>query len=632
MGVSEEQGQARQNRRLFGYYFKRWRKWRREAIWASCYYHGKQWDRAEAKSLDDKHRKHLVLNSLFPIVNSLMGLERQYMPEAVIRPVGLGNEYVAEIGQRVVKSVMDEEAHFERIRAFQDECIVGRGYLVVDSGRDANYRSVLKLGYETWQDMFPDPDNTSLSLEPCRSIFRTRWETIETLLADYPDKAKEIKEIPLDQAKMLELDRGEGVFNVEIEGKTLHLDQKQNRVRVLERWYKQRRERVIITNWQTGQTQLLGKWPSEVVALALTQPFDPQRQPFVPETRQIDEVRLLTTCWDVVLYDGPAPLHDRHYPFIALTGFQTVPVACDSEEGRTTTLGLEDTLYGVIKQAIDPQREKNMRRSAMVDLLNRAPGGGWLIPEGTVNEDNWAEQAGQIAPMLRYKPYGNREPREIRTTLMNQAMVAASQMSDIEVQTITGGNEVLRGVTSMNREAASLHAQRREAALSVLAPILNHARFAYNEAVRRIFQCIPKAYDPDTVMELLGDEGGSPEAQQYVQELLENDDTYNYKVTLSEEDYRHSERARTVDVFLRFNEVAAKMGRPDQMVPMEIVMEFVDLPGYVKEKMAFLQAQQQMAGMGMPQNQIDITTGQMPAQGGAVGGNQPAAMPAGPQA
>jgi len=168
--------------------------------------------------------------------------------------------------------------------------------------------------------------------------------------------------------------------------------------------------------------------------------------------------------------------------------------------------------YGITRFAKDPQRMYNFWSTSMTESVALAPKAKWLLAEGQDegHETDWAMANIKSTPVLRYKqtdidgrvaPAPTRlQPEPPPTGIMS----AAAQISN-DLQTVIGifdPNQMPTG----NLSGKALNGQQQQIDLSTFHYYDNLTR-SIRHTGKIILDLVPKIYDAQRVMRIIGDDG-----------------------------------------------------------------------------------------------------------------------------
>ena len=168
--------------------------------------------------------------------------------------------------------------------------------------------------------------------------------------------------------------------------------------------------------------------------------------------------------------------------------------------------------FGLVRHAKDPQRMYNFWRTSQTESIALAPKAKWLLAEGQDegHENEWAQANIKSAPVLRYKQTDiEGRPAPAPTRLQPEAVpagiveAAASINGDLQaVLGIFDPNQMPTG----NMSGKALNGQQQQIDLSNYHFYDNLTR-SIKHTGKIILDLIPKIYDAERVMRIIGDDG-----------------------------------------------------------------------------------------------------------------------------
>ena len=168
--------------------------------------------------------------------------------------------------------------------------------------------------------------------------------------------------------------------------------------------------------------------------------------------------------------------------------------------------------YGLVRFAKDPQRMYNFWRTSMTESVALAPKAKWLLAEGQDegHENEWAMANIKSTPVLRYKQKDiEGQPAPVPTRLQPEApptgiMEAAGAIS-ADLQMVLGIMDPNQ-LPSGNISGKALQGQQNQVDLSNFHFYDNMTR-SIRHTGKIILDLIPKIYDTQRVMRIIGSDG-----------------------------------------------------------------------------------------------------------------------------
>jgi hypothetical protein len=168
----------------------------------------------------------------------------------------------------------------------------------------------------------------------------------------------------------------------------------------------------------------------------------------------------------------------------------------------------------LIWHAKDAQRAFNFQRSASTEAVGLEPKAPWIVPKGSVDEDeNWATANTISHAYLEYDP--GKGPPPQRTQLNLSAGAAAMQeamAANDDMKAIMGIYDASLGQRSNETSGKAIMARQREGDISTFHFIDNLSR-AIKHTGRVLIDLIPSVYSGERVIRVLGEDGEADNAQ-----------------------------------------------------------------------------------------------------------------------
>jgi len=187
--------------------------------------------------------------------------------------------------------------------------------------------------------------------------------------------------------------------------------------------------------------------------------------------------------------------------------------------GHLIDVAGERQITGLIHDAIDGQRMYNYSVSAYVERVALVPKAPFIAAEGQIegHEAEWASANTSNLPVLTYKPTDlngtpvpppQRQPGADVPTGWLQAM----QMTEHDIQSALGMYNASLGAPSNEKSGKAITARQRESDNSTFHFIDNLSR-SIRQIGRILVDLIPKIYDTQRVVRILGEDGSVDTAE-----------------------------------------------------------------------------------------------------------------------
>ena len=180
--------------------------------------------------------------------------------------------------------------------------------------------------------------------------------------------------------------------------------------------------------------------------------------------------------------------------------------------GQSTIVQGKHKRFGLVRMAKDPQRMYNYWSTALTETVALAPKAKWILAEGQDegHENEWAQANIKAMPVLRYKqtdidgrpanPPIRQQPESPPTGAM-----AAMQSMNLDLQAVIGiydPNQLPQGIQS----GKAIQGQQMQSDMTNMHYYDNLTR-SIRQVGRIILDLIPKIYDTQRAMRIIGDDG-----------------------------------------------------------------------------------------------------------------------------
>jgi Phage P22-like portal protein len=180
--------------------------------------------------------------------------------------------------------------------------------------------------------------------------------------------------------------------------------------------------------------------------------------------------------------------------------------------GRHIVVGDKRKKFGMIRYAKDPQRMYNFWQTSITEGVALAPKAKWLIAEGQDegHENDWANANIKSFPLLRYKQTdidGRPAPVPVRLQPEppQQGIMMAAAGVDDDIKSIMGVFDPAQ-LKQGNISGKALNGQQQQVDLTNYDYYDNLTR-SISHAGTIILDLLPKIYDTERVMRIIGDDG-----------------------------------------------------------------------------------------------------------------------------
>lgn len=526
---------------------------------------GKQWPEGIKRQRELDQRPCLTVNRMPQFIRQVVNDIRQNRPTVRVRPVDGGADIeTAEVLAGMIRHIehaSDADVAYDTAGQNAVSCSIGWIRVVTDYADAQSFDLDIRIDrIRNPFTVYADPASYRADGSDMRWAFVTEQIPREDFKKAWP-KA---------QAASVDL---KGIGDAE------RLWYSENSVRIAE-YFKVVKEAKTLVQLVDGTVGLLDD-PQIKAALEVLAIAGVDEQTAIVRRREVEQqsVKWYKISGHDVLESGDWP--GRWIPL--------VPVYGDEMDINGKRL-----LFSLIRFAKDPQRMFNFWRTAATELVALAPKAPFIGTAAQFEgyEDMWSSANVASHPYLIYNPDSQapgmpqRQPyMGVPAGALQEALSAADDM-----KATTGIYDASLGSRSNETSGKAILARQREGDVSTFHFIDNLSR-AIRHVGRILIDLIPKVYDTERVVRILG-EDGKPEDVMLVPGLADVDETVTaelrqkveriYDVTVGRYDVAvdtgpsyTTRREEAADLILRMIQAAPQVAP----VVLDILMRNLDIPG-----------------------------------------------------
>jgi hypothetical protein len=452
-------------------------KWAERAKQAVDFFEGRQWTETQLSAMARGKRPALQFNIIAPIVRMVLGYQRSNKTDITYKPGQdtRASEHVAEALTGLDK-IIASAGHMEFVdtEVFLDGLIADRGFYDTRLDWETNDLGELLTKAVDPFTIYPDPDADTYDLNESAAFMQTSkfvsLDEVEAALGR--DVADLIRPFTMGQTPLAPISSlivNDEITPVRFFGEREDLvtdwwdsfyslmgdfvDRHRKTIRIIESQYKVREPRNVIIDLETGDKKVLPvDWGPDKIEKALLYAAIVEN-PCIVQRRMVERIHWTTMAGDLILYDAPS-MFDRYtqtgyFPYFR-RGFSR----------------------GMVEDLIDPQKEKNKRRSAEVEIVSKTANGGWEYHEDSldpVQERRLIQHGSTPGFNLKWKGAGgDKKPHPIQATKPDLRHERLEIRADEDVRKISGINEEALGATDPKvMSGRAIEARQRQAVISV---------------------------------------------------------------------------------------------------------------------------------------------------------------------
>jgi Phage P22-like portal protein len=526
-------------------------EYRRLALEDLSFYAGDQWpDDVERGRQADK-RPCLTINRLPQFVHQVSNQMRQDKPAPKVSPVDdEADPQTAEVIQGLIRHI-EQQSKADSVRSYAGfyAVVAGRGYYRVLTEYTDPYSFDQELYIRRVKNpatVYMDPSAQQADYSDANWCFIVEDLTEDEFKAQYPDA---------------ELSSAE---NFRSTGDSDPVWRYEGGIRIAEYFYKVM-ETVTIVAVQHPETGELISMPLE------------QAPPGIPVARS-RQTKIPRVKWCKL--NGAEILEQRDWPG------QWIPVI--PVLGEEFDVDGETQLFGMVRNAKDPQRMLNYWESAKTEMIALAPKAPWIGAEGQFenHEKEWAQANTRNFAYLQYKPKSVGQEligppqRQVYEPPIQAISLAQAQTVD-HLKASTGIYDASLG--NRSNETAGIAIQQRQIQGDVANyHFIDNLAASITHEARILVDLIPKIYDrPGRVARIIGEDNSErkvvlnqPYQEQGIERIYDLN-TGRYDVVVGIGPSYATKRQESADAMLQFASISP------EMLPRfaDLIVENMDWPG-----------------------------------------------------
>lgn len=587
--------------------FKRCRNfyedWEKEAKHDYRFALGDQWTSEEIEELKKQGRPAMTFNRIRPIINIVSGYQRDNSARIKVNPEGGEDKVFSDVMDRLVKAI-DKWSHlsFKSGYWFDDGLYCGKGWIeAIMSYSNDPIRGTLEFKQRTPYQILHDPDFREYDLnDGCGYLIKVVRLTKAQLKSLYPHKKKVISGFVKDNDD--DVENGAGLLD---DRDMDPQDDNYGNDRPFS-YQKTSAGNDDDTHGGDGKFTLKEYWRHKyvtkyfVVDSESSEPrkFDTEEQAQAFSDgqgggniigRTVPEMWVRAYACGFILQDEKSPFEPFYsgYPFFRFLS----DWAPNAEEEKWR-------VQGVTRPLKDPQKEKNKAKSQYLHTINTQANSGWIGDDDALTDEGWwqLEQMGS-KPGIVVKKKPGKELREIQPKALNQSQIVREEQADGEFKQISNINPDLMGLQSDSSSGKAMSIRIKQAVLALARLFFN---YRYSKEIMGLFilQMVPMLFDVKKAKRVIGmdfiKKAVDPEkypnglSDGVLEGFLKMVKDNKYDVLVTEADSNSTMRFET---FQELSELL-KAGAP---IPIELLIDYMDLPNSKEIKDQIAQQRQQMA-------------------------------------
>ena len=511
------------------------RTWHDHAELEWKFYNGDQWDSATKTSLLKQKRPVLTLNYIRRIIRLLVGYEMRSRYDMKCYPIGeVGDDEAARLATRIIRHMYAaNSADFQYSMANKIGMITGRGWVKTTINYDENIFGNAALKYDDTWNIFLDPFGLELDLTDHKYQIAEKLLEQDKLIAMYPDSETEIKKMATDTEH------------------PTNTDSTRTNYRLREYYYKEFKKENYLVNLQEGKVILLDTTDKKEEALQME-----DDENFMVRSAIHPVMKWATLVGNEILEKGTSQHLAKYYPLASFFS-EFLPRMGD----------IAADWVSIIRDAVDPQKEINKRRTMWTDILIRTVNKGWLYEEGTLRNPGDLDKMGtKMGVQVIVNPGMFDKIKEISMSQVSGELYQAGASSIEDLMEVMGINPAMLGYEQSSRESGKALMARRQQGNVMVAPFMDNFRITRLVSTRNLLSMIPYIYNPTRIARLVAKDGTintmTDEDKVGMQKLLSTKDILHYDIEISETPQTPTQRIAEFVEMKEMIELGLQYGMP----------------------------------------------------------------------
>lgn len=492
--------------------------WQETAKVCTDFVEGNQWSDADRAKLTEERRPPVTLNKINPLRRMLVGYFRQNRYDIKYLPGAYGNDESARSLTHTAKQISEaNQTPWNEAEVFNDGLVTARGYFDLRIDYTDNVFGDIKECVLDPFAVYPDPEADTYDPAGWNYVMISRWLSWNTIQEVFGKGAASLvdtlgqnstrsgmattgsaeEEVSPERWFMLEsyLNGHGSLMRLpnRVGGPYDFIDRQRKLIRVVECQHRVVKMVKQFVDLQTGDRKTIPEtW--DVARIRKTVEYWAYQGIQIDVVPGIEKrIRHTYTAADLVLYDEWSL--DR--------SFTVIPYFAYFRRGKTR---------GFVDDLLDPQREINKRRSAILHILSTQSNSGWIWEENALSEEmeqRLEDEGARPGLHIKHKQ-GMPPPKRIEPAAPPANVERAEKAAEIDLKEISGINDSALGNLDRVQSGRAVIARQRQAIVGAEEYFDNFARSREFRA-RRILEMIQTYYTEQRLIRVRGDGQGGTE-------------------------------------------------------------------------------------------------------------------------
>ncbi|WP_336293980.1 portal protein [Bartonella sp. CB169] len=540
-------------------------QWRKNAQEDYDFYNGRQWNEQDLAVLQEQNRPVMTFNRIAPLINAVIGAERNNKRQVQFIPRQEGAAFANQILTGAAEWFRDEaDGEYEDSDAFQDAVICGMGWTDTRLDYEEDPQGKPVIARLDPMKMVWDASAVKPNLVDAQRIWYVDEKPLTVAQEMFPHV--HWSDLNADWVKhhtFLHKTSDGDTKSYYTDGDDMDSYQRLKMVTLVEcRWF----EREVVYKVLDPQS---GKFIdySEQDFQNLRKDF-----PFLQATRLTKKVVKRAFLGRKLLEKPDKPLVPQNQ-----LGWECITGTFDKFSRQ---------FYGIVKPAKDPQRWANKYFSQIMHLLNSQSKGGIMAERDAFDDDRQAMESWARADSITWLKSGAVSGGRIQPKPIAQFPQGFFQLfneAKNAIEQVTGLSSEFIGTRAVNQPGI-LEEQRRQSSLNLLASFFDGLRRYRQRQGKIILYLIQNYLSDGRLVRIAGDENA-----QYVPLTREMITSLEYDIVVDDAPTSLNEKERTFAIIMQLLPLMQSFTTPDIMLDL---LRYSPLPASLIQKIA-IKAQKQ---------------------------------------
>lgn len=457
-------------------------KWAEGAKKAVDFFEGRQWTAQQLAEMSRLKRPARTFNIIAPLVRLILGYQANNKTDITFKPGSdaRSSEEIAEVLSRLEKNTaLNTGLRFVDGEVFMDGIICGRGFYKSTLDFESNDLGEIKDGAQDPFTTYIDPDCDTYDMNESAGFIQTaKMVSIDEIEGTFGRSVADLVRpftfgrTPL--APVTSMMVGEEITPIRafaMRDETSYewwdqfygtmgdfVDTYRKTIKIIQSEHRVTEARNVVIDLETGDKKVLPEaWGKEKIEKILFY-GEQVGNPLMVQRRQVTRIQCTTMVGDMILHDAPSP-----YDTYSIIGY--------------FPYFRRGVSRGAVEDLIDPQLEKNKRRSMREEVTSKTSNGGWQYHETSLDPENERKLKNfGSAPGFMMKWKGDHKPEQITPATTPIAHKQLEVDADDDIRKISGINESALGELDRVQSGRAIEARQRQAVIAIQLYMDNFSR------------------------------------------------------------------------------------------------------------------------------------------------------------